>query len=459
MVTLDVLAMKGQVMLRCLLLLLLSVIIGRAATGAELSHQHSDETVATNFIRVSGIRFLGPSGKPITFHGINVCNKSKDQGYTSNISSADFAQIRSWGMNAVRLCIFWDGLEPRPGYFDEAYLDRIAHLIDEAKQQGLYVLLDMHQDLYSIKFGDGAPVWATLDGGKPHTQVSHWGDAHYVSEDVQTALDHFWENSPGPDGVGLQDHYAEAWQFVAKRFQDEPAILGYDLMNEPFPGQKAASFEHAMLTRLSTILAKRLGVHHPSPEDLQRMEATDEGRRQIISWMQSISIFKSMLQAGSPYMQEFDRSQLMPMYEKVGKAIRQVDSRHILFIEPNMSANLGIRTAITPLVDDTGKRDSQQAFSPHVYDIVTDTPLLDLMSIDRIKLTFGRDQQFSHRTQMPILVGEWGAFYLNPAAVGQTRAIKHIFDGANCSEIFWAYRPTLAQWPGITVLKRPLESH
>jgi endoglycosylceramidase len=459
MVTLDGLARKGQVMLHCLLLLLLFAFIGRAATGAELSYRHSDDPGTTDFVRVSGVRFLDPTGKPITFHGINICNKSKDQGYTSHISAADFAQIRSWGMNAVRLCIFWDGLEPRPGYFDKAYVDRIAHLVDEAKQQGLYVLLDMHQDLFSIKFGDGAPVWATIDDGKPHTKVDDWNDAYYVSEDVQAALDHFWSNSPGPDGVGLQDHYAEAWQFVAKRFQDEPAILGYDLMNEPFPGQKAASFEHAMLTRLSTILAKRPGVHHPSPEDLLRMEATDDGRRKILSWMQSISIFKSMLQAGSPYMQEFDRSQLMPMYTKVAKAIRQADSRHILFLEPDMSTNLGVRTAIAPLLDDSGRRDSQQAYSPHVYDIVTDTSLLDLMSVDRIKLTFGRDQQFSHQTQMPVLVGEWGAFYLNPAAVGQTRAIKHVFDRADCSEMFWAYRPTLVQWSGITVLKRTLESH
>jgi endoglycosylceramidase len=409
------------------------------------------------FVTVSGTRFLNPSGSPIVFHGINICNKSKDQGYTDYISSANFAQIRSWGMNAVRLCIFWDGLEPRPGYFDNAYLDRIAELVDEAKQQGLCILLDMHQDLYSIRFGDGAPPWATLDDAKPHSQVSDWNDAYYVSEDVQAALDHFWVNSPGPDGLGLQDHYARAWQFVARRFRDEPAILGYDLMNEPFPGRKAAGLEKAMLTRLSMILAGREGQPHPSLEELIGMEGNSEGRRKIILWMHSMSVFKAMLQAGAPIMQDFDRSQLMPMYSRVRKAIRQVDSHHILFLEPDMSTNLGIRTGIMPLVDDQSERDSQQAYSPHVYDIVVDTPMLDLISTDHIRLIVNRDRRFSHRVQMPTLVGEWGAFYMDPTAAGPTRQIENLFDGAAISEMFWAFRPNLVQWPGLDALKRPLE--
>jgi endoglycosylceramidase len=446
-------------MSRCFLLVLLSAIATWGAVPINLSNQYAIGDGEIKVVRVSGVKFLDSTGKPVTFQGINLCNKSKDQGYTGNISSADFAQIRAWGMNAVRLCIFWDGLEPRPGYFDKAYLDRIANLVDQAKQHGLYVLLDMHQDLYSIQFGDGAPRWATLDDGKPHTQVGDWNDAYYVSEDVQAALDHFWANSPGPDGVGLQDHYAQAWQFVAMRFRDEPAVLGYDLMNEPFPGRKAASLEQAMLTALSTQLARRVSAPHPSAEELLRMEGTSKGRRQIILWMNSISVFKAMLQAGAPCMQEFDRRQLMPMYVRVRKAIRQVDSHHVLFLEPNMSTNLGIMSAIAPLVDDKGKRDSQQAYSPHVYDIVVDTPMLDLISMNRIRLIVQRDSEFSHQAQTPMFVGEWGAFYLNPAAVEPTRSIKRLLDRAACGEMFWAYRPGLAQWQGMSALKTPLRPH
>ena len=78
-----------------------------------------------------------------------------------------------------------------------------------------------------------------------------WSDANYSSPAVQAALDHFWANSGAPDGVGLQDHYARVWQFVAQRFHDEPAVIGYDLMNEPFPGKDAARVLQASLQRLS----------------------------------------------------------------------------------------------------------------------------------------------------------------------------------------------------------------
>lgn len=405
------------------------------------------------FVAASGTYFLDGSGQPLLFHGVNVVNKSKEQGYTGNISAADFALIRSWGLNAVRLCIFWDGIEPQPGHYDETYLDRIAKLVGYAKQQGIYVLLDMHQDLYSVKFSDGAPLWATLDEGKPHTAGAEWSDEYYISSDVQTALDHFWANSPGPDGVGLQDHYAKAWQHVAQRFRNEPDVIGYDLMNEPFPGRDASHVRQASLTRLSELLAKRPQQPHPSPEQLIAMEATTEGREQVVKWMRDLALFKGMLEAATPIMKDFERTRLVPMYSRVRKSIRQVDSRHILFLEPAMSANLGIRSALTPLVDDQGKRDPQQAYAPHVYDIVMDKAYLDLTSNDRIALIIRRHGEFSKRTQMPLLVGEWGGFKVNPADAEPAIYIAQQLDALGCGDMYWAYSKELASWPGLAALE------
>ncbi len=110
------------------------------------------------FVTVSGTQFLDTAGKPLILHGMNVVNKNKDEGYIGDLGPAGFTAIRGWAMNCVRLGIFWDGLEPEPGRIDEAYLERVARLVEAAKVQGLYVLLDMHQDLYSVKFSDGAPA-------------------------------------------------------------------------------------------------------------------------------------------------------------------------------------------------------------------------------------------------------------------------------------------------------------
>src|SRR5262249_34536772 len=46
-----------------------------------------------------------------------------------------------------------------------------------------------------------------------------------------------------PDGEGLQEHYADVMVALAKRFHDEPAVAGYEIINEPSPGFNAAPSE------------------------------------------------------------------------------------------------------------------------------------------------------------------------------------------------------------------------
>jgi endoglycosylceramidase len=56
------------------------------------------------------------------------------------------------------------------------------------------------------------------------------------------AFENFWQNAPvpGPQGAapgpGLQDHYLGALSALARRFEHDPAVVGYELMNEPQPG-------------------------------------------------------------------------------------------------------------------------------------------------------------------------------------------------------------------------------
>jgi endoglycosylceramidase len=420
--------------------------------------QRLPENYEPAFAKVSGTQFLDASGKPLLLHGINVVNKSKDQGYVGDLSSADFAAIRSWGMNCVRLGIIWDGLEPQPGRINEDYLERIGQLVGYAKSAGLYVLLDMHQDLYSVKFSDGAPAWATLDEGKPHTVGAVWSDSYYSSAAVQTALDHFWENAPGPDGVGLEEHYAKVWQRVAQRFRDEPAVIGFDLMNEPFPGRDAARTEQAMLGRLAGLLAARNGRKEAAPDELLAMMSTPDGRRQIMNWLNDISLFSEMLEAGTPLMQEFERGRLMPMYARVRRAVRQVDAHHILFIEPSMSANLAIPSALEPLMDDTGRPDPQQAYAPHGYDLVVDTNSNDLTSNQRVALIFRRHAEWARKWKLPMFVGEWGAYYdFGAGSAPLARFVVQQFDTLGCGDAYWAYRREMGKSPLLPALERAIK--
>ena len=64
-------------------------------------------------------------------------------------SGDDFAQMRALGFDVVRLVLNWSQLEPTPGTYSATYLNRVVQVVGWARQQGIYVILDMHQDQYS----------------------------------------------------------------------------------------------------------------------------------------------------------------------------------------------------------------------------------------------------------------------------------------------------------------------
>jgi endoglycosylceramidase len=185
-------------------------------------------------------------------------------------SHNDLAQMRGLGFNFIRLPINWSQLEPTPGTYSAAYIDRIAQVVQWARQQGIYVLIDMHEDNYS-RFtpesapvsvppvlapteeggghADGAPPWAVMADGVPALGVD--GQAE-LDGFVETAFTNFWLNAiprnsagaPLPQGdapgPGLQDHYIGALAAVARKFEGNSTVIGYDVMNEPLPGLIAA---------------------------------------------------------------------------------------------------------------------------------------------------------------------------------------------------------------------------
>ena len=104
----------------------------------------------------------GPDGQP--------CTKSDTceidyVGSPFPLDEADqwYGQMAGLGFNSVRLITNWESIQPyRPGselcknserYTDECYdLEYLAYyeqLIVEAKKHGIYVLVDMHQDIFS----------------------------------------------------------------------------------------------------------------------------------------------------------------------------------------------------------------------------------------------------------------------------------------------------------------------
>ncbi|MFL5886301.1 MAG: glycoside hydrolase family 5 protein, partial [Thermoleophilaceae bacterium] len=165
------------------------------------------------------------------------------------ICDFDFDQMRPLGYNTVRLNLSWSLLEPQPGRISGEYLDRIAQVVDWARASGIYVVLDMHQDAWSkyvystpsdpcvppyqptVGY-DGAPQWASTHS----TPACALNGVREIDSAVAEDFQKLYDDDNGPDGVGLQEHYAAMLVALARRFHDDPTVAGYEIINEPHPG-------------------------------------------------------------------------------------------------------------------------------------------------------------------------------------------------------------------------------
>ena len=166
----------------------------------------------------------------------------------------DFAQMHALGFNVVRLTVSWSELEPQPGHVDPVFLDRVQQVVQWAAAQHIYVLLDMHQDDYSRfippkspvevpglvtstpgsgNHEGGAPPWAIVTDGIPSAALA---GQDFLNTAIEAAFTSFWLNRAAPDGRGLQDHYIDAVSALARRVRGNPAVVGFEIINEPLPG-------------------------------------------------------------------------------------------------------------------------------------------------------------------------------------------------------------------------------
>ncbi len=268
-------------------------VLGLALTVASLSCDGStDDAPAEVKTRVRGGFIRDDEGRALLLRGVNLAGAHKAAPYFAFHEPVDFARVRDeWGMSSVRFLITWAAVEPERGVFDDAYLDALAERMDWARDAGLLVVLDMHQDVYGEGFvaggGDGAPRWTCDESHYAafEPNPNQWF-FNYLSPEVIACYDQFWNSAD------LRAEYAEAWRRVATRLEGyDDVIVGFDPINEPY-------------------------------------------------W-------------GSYTVTAFEASILQGFYEELVPKIREVRPKWIAFLEPGSSRNLGIPTGLTkmPFVD------------------------------------------------------------------------------------------------------------
>lgn len=186
------------------------------------------------------------SGREVLLRGVDVNQLVdyylRDPQVPANgaLTDADFAQMAALGFDVVRLGMSWSRLEPSRGHYDDAYLAQIRAAVDSAKAHGINTVLDMHEDAWGNALAapgqacgggtspttgyDGAPAWATITDGTLHCQ--------FLARDLAPATATAFSNFYG-DRDGIQSELVRTWGHVAREFADEPAVAGFDLLNEP----------------------------------------------------------------------------------------------------------------------------------------------------------------------------------------------------------------------------------
>lgn len=408
---------------------------------------NSSNDNSPKLITVHKNKFVDSRGRHVILNGINVISKSKEEGYLVPKDSTLYAQLRDWGFNSIRFGINWGTLEPEPGVYNEDYLKGIDKHIKWAADNNIAVVLDMHQDLYSVLYGNGAPEWATLHEGKPHVTGDVWSDAYMLSGAVQTALDNFWANSPAPDGIGLQDHYAQLWKHIAQRYANNPTVIGYDLMNEPFPGSSAQESMPALVVAYGKMIYDTTGKQL-SEEELGYIWTNVDERTKALKSLTSKDNFAAVIDALHPYSKSFESEKVQPFYQKVSDAIREVDTRSILFLEHAYYGNMGVSSSIKRTQLSDGSPDPLVAYAPHGYDLVVDTKSAPDASHERLSFIYNRIKETGRELNMPVWLGEWGAFYSHGESIVPVaqHAISQIEENL-FGNAYWSYESNLSALP------------
>ena len=189
-------------------------------------------------LRSDGRWLVDQTGRVVTLHGMNQVSKSAPYYPAAfNFGADDARFLREQGFNALRLGVNMIGLLPEPGVVDRTYIANLARTVRDAREQGIYVVIDFHQDGFAPKYnGNGLPDWMAIDDGLPNPPDAVFPLYYVQNPAMQRAFESFWANRPGPRGVGLQDEYLIGVKEIARAFAHDPYVLGYELMNEPFPG-------------------------------------------------------------------------------------------------------------------------------------------------------------------------------------------------------------------------------
>lgn len=204
-------------------------------------------------------------------------------------TEADAAYIRQQGYNSIRIPFNSRLFLTAEGEIDLSHFYLLDNAIKWAKENDLYVWLDMH----------GAPGGQT--GANIDDSIGDIPNLYMVEEYWQQAL--------------------KLWQFIAKRYADEPAVAGYDLLNEPIRPKTGSlqDFDY-LLPKLSQFYVEAIAT-------IRKVDQKHMFSLEGYHWASDPSVFNQKYDDN--YVIHFHRYGVLPSYETFAEFIQVAEQFNV----------------------------------------------------------------------------------------------------------------------------------
>lgn len=225
----------------------------------------SPPTLEPLLVHVDGPWLRDSKGRVVLLRGANVVTLDDVPAeQTGAALEHDFAFLASLGFNLVRLPVPWGAIERRPGVHDFGFLrDRVDPLLRAASDHGMQVILALQAVPWSSCFsGDrSTPPWMCVAATGGTATQRGWGEPDVLAElRAARAQCSFLRNATAADGLLLREHYAATWGAIARYYDQDRRIFGFDLIDEPNPTGCARpdAFLNELLTPLFGEIARQV---------------------------------------------------------------------------------------------------------------------------------------------------------------------------------------------------------
>lgn len=339
-------------------------------------------------IHVDGERFVDAAGREVILRGVNTGGRSKLPPFLPFDPEPDFETaldeyadaVEALGFNVVRLLVLYEAAEPVRGQYDEEYLLRYDAMVRAFSDRGIRVIVDSHQDLFSRRLcGDGFPDWALEETYRDRPQQADCGlwALRYFTPAVAGSMDRLYLNKDG-----VRDSYVEFFAMMARRYKDEPALIGFEPINEPMPGMRGMA--------------------------------------------DNLSFYKS----------------LFTLYELVGDAVHSADPRYLIFADLNPLENTGAWNPDRKRPEVENLVLAPHYYDPGTFGISV-SPGGDQWFMRR---GLKKHRRLGKNWNTPVLITEYGISPIYKSAPKYINELYEVFDELKLSGTFWEASISTTIW-------------